>query len=66
MQKWRVPKNSPEARIVEERKRQIQNNIRQKMGLLVDVVRPNSGTTNDGNAARTALSESNRKTFSNI
>lgn len=66
MQKWRVPKNSPEARIVEERKRQIQNNIRQKMGLLVDVVRPNSGTTNDGNTARTALSESNRKTLSNI
>lgn len=66
VQKWRVSKKSPEARIVEERKKQIQDEIRQRMALLVDVVRPNSGTTNDGNTAHTALSDSNRLTFANI
>lgn len=66
VQKWRVAKNSSEAVIVESRKKRIQAEIRQKMGLLVDVVRPNSGTTNDGNTARTALSDPNRKTFARI
>lgn len=63
MQKWRVTKKSPEAVIVETRKNHIIAEIRNKMGLLVDVVRPNSGTTNDGNTART---DSNRKTFAVI
>ena len=36
------------------------------MGLLVDVVRPTSGTTNDGNTARTALSDGNRGNFAKI
>lgn len=36
------------------------------MGLLVDVVRPNSGTTNDGNTARTVLSDKYRGTFAQI
>jgi hypothetical protein len=40
--------------------------MRDNMGLLVDIVLPKSGTSNDGNTARTALSESNRKTFANI
>lgn len=36
------------------------------MSLLVDVVRPNAGTTNDGNTARSALSDEHRKTFAEI
>lgn len=51
---------------VEERKKRIQNEIRQKIGVLVDVVRPNSGTTNDGNTARTVLSDKHRENFANI
>lgn len=64
--KWRVTKNSPEHAVVEDRKKTIQKEIRDKMSLLVDVVRPNSGTTNDGNTARTALSDKNRQTFAEI
>lgn len=66
VQKWRVAQKSAEAGIVENRKKLIQTQIREKMGLLVDVVRPNSGTTNDGNTARTALSDPHRKTFADI
>lgn len=36
------------------------------MSCLVDVVRPNSGTTNDGNTARTVLSDKNRQIFAEI
>ncbi|CAH0404889.1 unnamed protein product [Chilo suppressalis] len=50
----------------EERKKNIQNEVRKQMGLLVDVVRPNSGTTNDGNTARMALSDKFRQKFSQI
>lgn len=38
--------------IVEERKKQVQKRFREEMGLLVDVVKPGYGTTNDGNTAR--------------
>ncbi|PZC81527.1 hypothetical protein B5X24_HaOG212451 [Helicoverpa armigera] len=64
--KWRVSKNSFEAITVESRKKYIQSEIRSRMGLIVDVVRPNSGTTNDGNTARTALSDKYRESFSEI
>lgn len=40
--------------------------IRNRIGLLVDVVKPNAGTTNDGNTARTALSDEYRDIFSEI
>lgn len=63
---WRISHNSPEAIVVEEKKKQVQQQVRQKMGLLVDVVRPNSGTTNDGNTARTVLSDKYRRTFAQI
>lgn len=66
VQKWRINKNTEESRIVEQRKKVIQNEIRSKMGLLVDVVRPNAGTTNDGNTARTALSDKYRHVFAEI
>lgn len=44
----------------------IQAEIRSKLSLLVDVVKPNTGTTNDGNTARTAFSDKNRQTFAEI
>lgn len=53
VKRWRITKKSQDA-------------IREKMGLLVDVVRPTSGTTNDGNTARTAFSDKNRGTFAEI
>lgn len=63
---WRINKGSRESQIDEERKKRIQTEIRQRIGLLVDVVRPNSGTTNDGNSARTALSDKYRAIFTEI
>lgn len=36
----------------EERKREIQSNFKDSLGLLVDVVKQGAGTTNDGNTAR--------------
>lgn len=66
VQTWRVKKKSPQGEIVNTRKTNIQIEIREKIGLLVDVVKPNSGTTNDGNTARTLLSDKNRATFAEI
>lgn len=37
---------------MENRKRQIQEQFRHKMGLIVDVPKSGAGTTNDGNTAR--------------
>lgn len=66
VKKWRISQRSDEGALVEERKKNIQAQIREQMGLLVDVVRPNSGTTNDGNTARTAFSDKYRETFAKI
>lgn len=66
VQKWRISQKIVEAKIVQERKKRIQAEIYAKMSLVVDVVSPNSGTSNDGNTARTALSDLHRKTFANI
>lgn len=66
VKQWRIPQKSAEHKLVEDRKAKIQEEIRDKLGLLVDVVRPTSGTTNDGNTARTAFSDRNRATFADI
>ncbi|CAG9794799.1 unnamed protein product [Diatraea saccharalis] len=63
---WRIPQTSPEYQLLEQRKKYVQTQIRKQIGVLVDVVKPNSGTTNDGNAARTLLSDKYRQTFSEI
>lgn len=63
---WRVIKTSKPAIIVEQRKQRIQREVRQELGLLIDVVRPGSVTTNGGNTARTALSDKNRSKFADI
>lgn len=66
VKKWRIKQSSQEGLAVQERKKRIQNAIRDKIGVLVDVVLPNSGTTNDGNTSRTVLADENRKTFADI
>lgn len=66
VKRWRIAQNSPEGHLVEERKKKVQAEVREKMGLLVDVVRPTSGTTNDGNTAWTAFSDRYRATFAEI
>lgn len=66
VRKWRINKKSREGQIVEDRKKHIKAEVRQRIGLLVDVVKPNSGTTNDGNSARTALSDKYRAIFGEI
>lgn len=48
---WRVTKNIKEA--VDEKKRAIIEEYRCRTGLLVDTVKQGSGSTNDGNTART-------------
>ncbi|KAF2879692.1 hypothetical protein ILUMI_26481 [Ignelater luminosus] len=47
---WQVQKKDKE--IVEQRKKYIQEKLKQDLGLLVDIPKPESGTTNDGNSAR--------------
>lgn len=67
MRKWRISKSSVEAEIVEQRKKRIQQEIRDHLNLLVDIVRPHSETTNDGNTARRVFAtEENRRIFSEI
>lgn len=52
IKKWQV-RGEVNRAIFEERKRIIQNNFRNEMGLLVDIPKSGgSGTTNDGNTAR--------------
>lgn len=48
---WAV-KNEKHKREVEERKKALQAAFRDKMGLLIDVVKQGKGTSNDGNTAR--------------
>lgn len=61
---WKVSKQS---QILAERKKSIQNAMRQEFGLLVDFPKPGgSGTTNDGNTSRRIFSDSNRRTASEI
>lgn len=47
---WKVQKKDKER--VEQRKRYIQEKLKEDLGLLVDIPKPGSGTTNDGNSAR--------------
>lgn len=64
--KWRINQSSPEGQAVQVRKKRIQDAIRVKIDVLVDVVLPNSGTTNDGNTSRIVLADENRITFADI
>lgn len=48
---WQV-KSTEHKKLFEERKKQIQNEFRSKVGLVVDKVKQGLGTSNDGNTAR--------------
>ena len=51
LKKWRIPKSEQPA--VKKRKARIQKQLRDRLGLIVDMPRPGgSGTSNDGNTAR--------------
>lgn len=51
IQKWSV--RDPQQKILKlERKKNIQEQFRQKLGLLIDIVKQGVGTSNDGNMAR--------------
>ena len=52
--KWQL-RSEDEKAIVKQRKLEIQEELRTKMGLLVDVPRPGCGNTNDGNTSRSFL-----------
>lgn len=51
VRKWRI-NNKEEKKILETKQKHIQNNLRAKLGLLIDIPKPGYGTTNDGNTAR--------------
>lgn len=50
IKKWQV--RSTDKEIVDEKKKEIQEKLRQEMSILVDIPLPGSGTTNNGNTAR--------------
>ncbi|KAJ4436915.1 hypothetical protein ANN_17047 [Periplaneta americana] len=52
IKKWQVRGDQRKKVAYEARKEEIINKFRTEMGLLVDVVKPGSGTTNDGNTSR--------------
>lgn len=51
VKKWRTAAED-EKKLISIRKHEIQNNFKEKMGLIVDKVKNGYGTTNDGNTAR--------------
>jgi hypothetical protein len=51
VQKWQL-RSEDEKAIVKQRKLEIQEEFRTKMGLLVDIPKPGCGNTNDGNKSR--------------
>jgi hypothetical protein len=65
LRSWQV--RGPVAKkIFEQRKKQIQQEVFAEIGIYVDFVRQNAGTSNDGNTARMAFNEKNRATFARI
>lgn len=52
VKKWNVRLSVEEKQTVEDRKKEIQNQFKEKLGLLVDIPKANFGNTNDGNTSR--------------
>lgn len=52
VKKWNVRLSIEEKQAVETRKQEIQDQFKQKLGLLVDIPKANFGNTNDGNTSR--------------
>ena len=55
VRKWRLSGNEKE--VVKQRKAQIQEEFKSRMGLLVDILKPGFGNTNDGNTSRRFFAE---------
>ncbi|RVE44545.1 hypothetical protein evm_010791 [Chilo suppressalis] len=55
--KWNVRLSTEEKQKVEDRKKDIQNKFKEKLGLLVDMPKANFGNTNDGNTSRRFFEE---------
>lgn len=51
IKKWSI-RDPQEKLLKEKRKKKLQEDFRQKLGLLIDVVKQGVGNTNDGNTAR--------------
>jgi hypothetical protein len=65
LRSWQV--RGPNAKkIFEARKKQIQQDLIAEIGIRVDFVRQNGGTSNDGNTARMAFNDKNRAAFARI
>jgi len=54
---WKVSSKSGDKSIIEEQKKKIQKDYREKAGLLLDIPKQGFGTTNDGNTARRFFSD---------
>ncbi|PZC78080.1 hypothetical protein B5X24_HaOG202615 [Helicoverpa armigera] len=52
VKKWNVRLTIEEKQAVENKKKEIQDKFREKLGLLVDIPKANFGNTNDGNTSR--------------
>nr|XP_022901971.1 uncharacterized protein LOC111414763 [Onthophagus taurus] len=52
IKKWNVRLTIEEKKIIENRKKNIQENFKSQLGLLVDIPKANFGNTNDGNTSR--------------
>jgi len=52
VKKWNVRLTAAESEMVKERKKEIQEQFRSQLGLLVDAPKANFGNTNDGNTSR--------------
>lgn len=49
---WRKSAKDGTDKLLEEKKKKVQDAFRSRLGLIVDVPKPGSGTSNDGNTAR--------------
>lgn len=57
VKKWNVRLTAEEKELVNNKKKEIQENFNQQLGLLVDIPKANFGNTNDGNTSRRFFEE---------
>lgn len=57
VKKWNVRLTAEEKELVNNKKKEIQENFKQQLGLLVDIPKANFGNTNDGNTSRRFFEE---------
>lgn len=57
VKKWNVRLTAEEKEVVKSKKKEIQDNFKQQLGILVDIPKTNFGNTNDGNTSRRFFEE---------